>query len=74
MVQVTNELIMLLVIYMLVSVASFPDSSGEIDTGIVIFIWFSWALNGIITLYLIAVEIYSKARRFYLRRKANKKK
>ena len=73
-INVANESVMLFVVYLLTCVASFPLSSTEIGTLIVKVIWASWALNGIVVLYLIADAIYSKLRRLYLLRKAKKQR
>lgn len=74
-----NEFIMLLVVYHVICVAVFQDSSFEagyiIGLFIVKLIWTSWLVNGLVVVYLVVAEIYKKLRRVYLKRvKANKMK
>ena len=69
-INLVNEYIMLTVIYFLICVASFQDSSHEIGEMIVKVIWVSWVINGLVVLYLIVTEVYAKLRRCFLRRKA----
>ena len=63
---------MLTIIYFLICVASFQDSSNEIGDMIAKVIWASWVINGLAVIYLIITEVYSKLRRCFLRRKAKK--
>ena len=69
-VHVMNELIMLLVAYLVTCVAIYLDSSTEIGAMIMYLIWASWLSNGLVLLYLIVTEVYQKLRRLYLRHKA----
>ena len=65
-----NELIMLLVAYLVTCVAIYLDSSTEIGATIMYLIWASWLSNGLVLVYLITTEVYYKLRRLYLRHKA----
>ena len=69
-VHVMNELIMLLVAYLVTCVAIYLDSSTEIGAMIMYIIWASWLSNGLVLVYLITTEVYYKLRRLYLRHKA----
>ena len=67
-IRIFNELILLLVAYLVKSVAAFENGSEQAGLFIVYIIWFSLGVNLIVVVYSLLCEVYLNLRRLYLRR------